>query len=140
MKRLRNKTRSLDSRFLATRHTATSKAVHQTPFRRGGRGGKGSGYARLAYPLSIRTLTPFRNTGNLCEKVKNYNFVHSTTRIVIEQAFAALKGRFRRLKYIDMDSASVITDVLTACTFHNVCIFGEDNLEDFIEDIEEDSR
>ena len=73
--------------------------------------------------------------------MKNYNFAQSSTRIAIEQAFAALKGRFRRLKYIDMDSTSVISDVvLTACTFHNVCILGEDNLEDFIEDIEEDGR
>ncbi|XP_062510047.1 putative nuclease HARBI1 [Corticium candelabrum] len=91
-----------------------------------------------AYPLSKWTLTPFRDTGNLSEKVKYYNFAQSSTRIVIEQAFAALKGRFRRLKYIDMDSTSVISDVvLTACTFHNVCILGEDNLEDFIEDIED---
>ena len=94
-----------------------------------------------AYPLSKWTITPFRDTGHLSKKVTYYNFAQSSTRIVIEQAFAALKGLFRRLKYTDMDSTSLISDVvLTVCTFHNVCILGEDNLEDFIEDIEEGGR
>ena len=63
MKRLRNKIRSLDSRFLATRHTATSKAVHQTPFRREGRGEKRSGYARLQLALLAYRTAPQETTG-----------------------------------------------------------------------------
>lgn len=78
-----------------------------------------------AYPLSKWVLTPFRDTNNLSEKANNYNFIQFSTRIVIEQAFAALKGRFRRLNYIDMDSVTDMSDVmLTACTLHNVCILG----------------
>ncbi|WAR27948.1 HARB1-like protein, partial [Mya arenaria] len=37
-----------------------------------------------------------KNTyGNLTEKSKRFNYLHSSTRICIERAFGALKGRFR---------------------------------------------
>lgn len=56
-------------------------------------------------------------------------------RQVIERAFALLKGRFRRLKYLDMSLIDLIPDViLVCCVLHNVCLEGcDENNRDFIE-------
>ncbi|XP_023226904.1 protein ANTAGONIST OF LIKE HETEROCHROMATIN PROTEIN 1-like, partial [Centruroides sculpturatus] len=54
-----------------------------------------------AYPCTVNLLTPFRDNGHLSPQEKHYNYVHSSTRVVIEQAFGILKAKFRRLKYID---------------------------------------
>ena len=56
-----------------------------------------------AYPLAPWLLTPYRDNGHLTSKQRNYNFLHSSTRMAIERAFALLKGRFRRLEYMDID-------------------------------------
>lgn len=57
-------------------------------------------------------------------------------RQVIERAFALLKGRFRRLKYLDMSLVELIPDVILACcVLHNVCLQGcDENNIDFIEE------
>lgn len=56
-------------------------------------------------------------------------------RQVIERAFALLKGRFRRLKYLDMSLVDLIPHVILACcVLHNVCLQGcDENNRDFIE-------
>jgi len=66
---------------------------------------------------------------------KNFNYVHAQTRQVIEKAFALLKGRFRRLKFLDMNRDDMIPHVIIAfCVLHNICLSGIiDNVEDFIE-------
>ena len=56
-----------------------------------------------AYPLTSWLMSSFRDNGHLTPQQRNYNFLHSSSRMVIERAFALLKGRFRRLKYVDMD-------------------------------------
>lgn len=55
-------------------------------------------------------------------------------RQVIERAFALLKGRFRRLKYLHMSCADLIPYVILACcVLHNICLQGCDNdVDDFI--------
>ena len=59
-------------------------------------------------------------------------------RQVIERAFALLKGRFRRLKYLDMSCAHLIPYVILACcVLHNICLEGCEDVEDFIQDIED---
>ena len=47
-----------------------------------------------AYLLSVRLLTPFKDANNLTDKQKNYNFVHSAARNVLERAFGIWKARF----------------------------------------------
>jgi len=56
-----------------------------------------------AYPLKTWIMTLYKANGHLTERQKTYNYLHSSTRMVIERAFALLKGRFRRLKYVDID-------------------------------------
>lgn len=56
---------------------------------------------------------------------------------MIERAFALLKGRFRRLKFLDMNIDKMIPYVIIACTvLHNICLDGidEDDIEDYIEE------
>lgn len=68
---------------------------------------------------------------------KNFNTVLSSKRSVIERAFALLKGRFRRLKFLDMNVDKMIPYVIIACTvLHNICLDGidENDVEDFIQE------
>lgn len=55
-------------------------------------------------------------------------------RQVIERAFALLKGRWRRLKFLDMNRDDMIPFVILAsCVLHNVCLAnGLEDYEDFI--------
>lgn len=64
--------------------------------------------------------------------MKNFNRVLAATRQVIERAFALLKGRWRRLKYLDMNSIEMIAYViLSCCVLHNICL---DHLVNYDED------
>ncbi|XP_026823903.1 putative nuclease HARBI1 [Ooceraea biroi] len=50
-----------------------------------------------AYGIQKYLICPFKDNGNLTQNKKIFNYRHSATRIVIENAFGLLKGRFRRL-------------------------------------------
>ncbi|KAJ1530202.1 hypothetical protein ONE63_005129 [Megalurothrips usitatus] len=87
-----------------------------------------------AYPVLSWCIPPFINRGILTEKQKRFNTALSSMRQVIERAFALLKGRFRRLKYLDMQRIDIIPQtILACCVLHNVCLLGmdEDN-DDFL--------
>ena len=89
-----------------------------------------------AYPLKSWVLTPFRDNGCLTRRQKRYNFVHSSTRMVLERSLGLLKGRFRKLKTqmeVDkIEDAPVI--IVAACVLHNFCLMDdEDDIEDFID-------
>ena len=87
-----------------------------------------------AYPNINWIMTPFCRTQQMTLQMTRYNGVHSSIRIKIEQAFGMLKGRFRRLKYIDQDSVeSMCFTICTACVLHNICIWQND-FDDIIND------
>jgi len=46
-----------------------------------------------AYRLHQHILVPYTDNGHFTERQKNYNFCHSSTRMVVERAFGYLKGR-----------------------------------------------
>ena len=80
-----------------------------------------------AYPNISWILTPFRQAQNITDKLSRYNTVHSSIRMMIERAFGMLKGRFRRLKFLEQNSMSVVCyTVCTACILHNLCIWQND--------------
>ena len=59
--------------------------------------------------------------------------------VALWRAFSLLKGRFRRLKYLDMLRIQDIPTVIFAtCTLHNVWLDSGDQWEDFKGDIEEE--
>ena len=76
-----------------------------------------------AYP-SLSWLVPlFRDNRHLNPQQSEFNFLHSSTRIVIERAFGYLKGRFRRLKFLELLDIQFIPKLITAiCIMHNIVI------------------
>ncbi|KAK6176001.1 hypothetical protein SNE40_014371 [Patella caerulea] len=80
-------------------------------------------------------MTPFKDNGALTKLEKGYNFYHSSTRMKIEKAFAYLKGRFRRLKYIDMHDPQRLVEFITRCfVMHNICLLNSDTVEEYLND------
>lgn len=51
-----------------------------------------------AFPLLDNLMVPYKATHILSDREKLFNRRLSSTRVVIEQAFGLLLGRFRRLK------------------------------------------
>ena len=86
-----------------------------------------------AYPLKQWLLTPYRDTGHLNRQQLRYNLQLSSKRQVIERAFALLKRRFRRLKYLNMKSEmNMCQTVVCTCILHNICILQNDRLDDIM--------
>lgn len=55
--------------------------------------------------------------------------------MVIERVFVLLKGRFRRLKYVDIDKVDdIFKIVIVVCVFYNVSLCNEDSFLDFMDD------
>lgn len=92
-----------------------------------------------AYPLSNYLITPFRDNGHLTGFEKMFNSAHSSTRVEIERAFGLLKGKFRKLKLLDMTNVEAIPGVVvTCCALHNFILKNEHIIEDDIELFEYD--
>ena len=89
-----------------------------------------------AYPLLSNLMVPYKeHGGNLSSQQRKYNLQLSRARVVIERAFALLKGRFRRLKYVDMSRIDIIPKMIIACcVLHNLCIDGCDLLDDVFDE------
>ncbi|KAK6174205.1 hypothetical protein SNE40_017524 [Patella caerulea] len=78
-----------------------------------------------AYELNEFLMTPFKDNGALTKP----------TRMKIENAFAYLKGRFRRLKYIDMHEPQRLVEFITSCfVMHNICLLNSDTVEEYLND------
>ncbi|GFS07437.1 nuclease harbi1 [Elysia marginata] len=60
-------------------------------------------------------MTPFRDNGHLTLLEKRYNSAQSFTRVDIERAFGLLKGKFRRLKELEMTKVQDIPNVIIIC-------------------------
>lgn len=84
-----------------------------------------------AYPLKDWLVTPFKDNGSLNSNQISFNVIHSSTRMVVENAFGLLKGRFRRLLHFnESTNLEVCTNVIVAaCVLHNICINEKDDYE-----------
>ena len=86
-----------------------------------------------AYGLSSWLMVPFKNYGNLTENMKRFNYIHSSTRMCIERSFGVLKGRFRRLKYIDMlEIEKIVNVILSCCALHQLCLNNLDDVKEYL--------
>lgn len=84
-----------------------------------------------AYSIRPWLLTPYKDFGNMSEEERNYNKKISATRVLIENTFGILKGRFRQLLHIDMHSVAKATKfIICCCILHNLCIIHNDELEE----------
>ncbi|KAJ2942724.1 hypothetical protein O0L34_g14912 [Tuta absoluta] len=87
-----------------------------------------------AYPVLPWCVPPYINRRDMNEMRTNFNTKHAKTRQVVERAFALLFGRFRRLKYLDMNRQKLIpATILASCILHNLCIINDHDLH-FIEE------
>lgn len=76
-----------------------------------------------AYPLMVNLMTPFRDKGHVSAERIRYNQILSSIRSVIERAFGLLKGKFRRLKYLDIADPETANKIIAAaCMLHNFII------------------
>lgn len=81
-----------------------------------------------AYPIYDWCIAPYINRGNLQPYQVRFNTQLAKARQVIERAFCLLFGRFRRLKYLDMNRTDLIPRVVqAACVLHNICLMFNDN-------------
>lgn len=88
-----------------------------------------------AYPLASFLMTAFKDNGNLNADKIRYNYLHSSTRMVIERAFGLLKGRFPILKYVRWSNIENICKlILAACVLSNICLLHEEDVQDFLQD------
>lgn len=78
--------------------------------------------ADSAYPLEENIITPFKDHDSLAYNEKQFNKRHSKTRVVIENTFGLLKGRFRQLLKLDFALTEKDSNfVLACCVLHNMC-------------------
>lgn len=85
-----------------------------------------------AYPSLRWIVPPFRDTGNLTEQQKIFNFKHSSTRILVENALGLLKGRYRRLSHFENLNLKLVSKcIMACCVMHQICILEND--ESYIE-------
>ena len=72
-----------------------------------------------AYPLLPYLITPYRDNGFLTDNHRKFNYIHSTTRVCIEQAFGILKGKFRILNHLKVSLPNAKYVVMSCIILHN---------------------
>jgi len=79
------------------------------------------------YMLREYLLTPFAYDARKSAEINRYNLVHSRTRIPVECAFGALKGRFQILRReLESHSEQIDGTLIGACiVLHNFCMMHE---------------
>ncbi|XP_067633561.1 putative nuclease HARBI1 [Eurosta solidaginis] len=85
-----------------------------------------------AYANTEWLISPFRDNGFLTSAQRQFNYLHSSTRNVVENAFGLLKMRFRRLLHFTehTDLQSIVRIIICGCILHNICCFEHDSIED----------
>ncbi|GAB1598372.1 protein ALP1-like [Argonauta hians] len=88
----------------------------------------------VAYPLRTWLMTPYLDETHLVSDQQEYNKRLSETRLVTQQAFNLLQGRWCRLQFVGMTRTALIPNVIMACcVLHNFCLDNEQEYNDFLE-------
>lgn len=80
------------------------------------------------FKLEATLMIPYKDYGNLTHNQITYNKKISKTRVIIENAFAFLKGRFRCLNHLEVDLDKVTPIIVACCIVHNVALMFPDIL------------
>lgn len=82
-----------------------------------------------AYPCLPWCIPPYMRHRTLTQEQIRFNTQHASVRVIVENSFALLFGRFRRLRDLDMNRIDWIPATIIACCIrHNICIgFGNDD-------------
>jgi len=80
-------------------------------------------------------ITPFRDNGHLTPQQRRFNSVLSSLRQKIERAIGLLKGRWRKLLFLDhLDLRLAVHLIITACVLHNFCLLHDDFYDGYLDD------
>ncbi|KAM7427891.1 hypothetical protein ABFA07_021040 [Porites harrisoni] len=83
-----------------------------------------------AYKLTNWCMKPYPETRAITPSQRNFNKALSRARVVIEQAFGKLKGRWRCLLVkLDESVDKIPLTIITCCILHNICIEVRDDVE-----------
>lgn len=84
------------------------------------------------YPLRNWCVTPYPDNGQLDSQQQRFNFLHSSTRSVVENAINLLKRRFLHLQHFtERLSINIQVNIIySTCVVHNICIHLKDELDD----------
>lgn len=94
-----------------------------------------------AYPLNRFLMVPFKDNGHLSNKQITYNTRLSSIRSTIERTFGLLKGKFRKLKYLEMYNMDLINyAIASACILHNFILIKEDDYDDYDDYFEDEEN
>ncbi|XP_068686411.1 putative nuclease HARBI1 [Montipora foliosa] len=79
------------------------------------------------YPLLPWLIVPFRDNGRLTANQRKFNKAQSSLRQAVERAIGLLKGRWRKLLYLDhLDVKLMAKLIMAACVLHNFCLMLDD--------------
>ncbi|KAL6448769.1 hypothetical protein ACFW04_000515 [Cataglyphis niger] len=83
------------------------------------------------YGLHQHLMVPYPDNENLTKQQRNYNLCHSSGEIMIKQAFALLKGRWKSLLHVLAISRIDFTydHILACCVLHNICLLKKDEFQ-----------
>lgn len=91
------------------------------------------------YPLQTWLMTPYRDNGHLTPEQTFFNSVLSSNRQTVERSIRLLKGRWRKLQYLDhLDQKLIVLIIISGCVLHNVCLLHDDFEEGYMLDNEDD--
>lgn len=80
----------------------------------------------------------FKQTPTLTESQLRFNRALNQARVVMEQAFGILKGRWCLYKPLEEKTSRVPTTIMACCVLHNICIdVGDPSEIDSVEDDDE---
>ena len=105
--------------------------ILQLPVRRIGRQNiKSLLVADPAYKLTSWCMKPYPETLAITESQRAFNKSLSSARVVIEQAYGILKGRWRCLLTKLDDSVDKVPEtIIVCCILHNICLSVHDPTE-----------
>ena len=91
-----------------------------------------------AYPLMTWLMKPYSDNGHLTGGQTRFNYRLSKARMVVENAFGRLKGRWRcLLKRNDNALKNVPNMVASCCVLHNLCeTWGESFDEAWLQEVD----
>ena len=83
-----------------------------------------------AYPMESWMMKPYCDSGNLYPRETNFNFCLSRTRVVVENCFGRLKGRFRCLSNLETSVKNTVAITSACCILHNFCELDKQEFRD----------
>lgn len=85
-------------------------------------------------------MVPYKDNGHLTDRQIYFNTVLSSVRQVVERSIRLLKGRWRKLHYVDHLNMKLLVQLtMAACVLHNACLLHDDFDEGYMLDADDDN-